>query len=124
MKRVIEFLLLSVIPICLAILLPNYFKFYRGTIELPGLFEFATWFLFFFILIAGLFYSIKPLQKLASVPDGYQKLYNKQNQIAKKGIFKGGKLIDGSKYIYNKDGLLSGVEIFKNGVYINSPAET
>lgn len=115
-KRIIEILILAAISTCPAFVLPNYFKFYRGTLELPAFSEFATWFLVFFIVLTILVYSIKS-QKLASVPDGYQKLYNEQNKISKDGVFKSGKLVNGSKYIYTKDGSLSHIEIYKNGVY-------
>ena len=50
--------------------------------------------------------------------NGYGKLYNKNNQIAKDGTFKNYKLIEGKYYIYNKDGIIQKVEIYKNGVYI------
>ena len=85
-KRIIELLLLSAISAVFTLLLLNYFEFYRGSLAWPNLSKFVTWFFFVFIPIAGLFYLIKPIQKLASIPDGHQKLYNKQNQIAKEGM--------------------------------------
>ena len=49
---------------------------------------------------------------------GYHKLYNKNRQISKDGIFKNYKLKDGKWYRYNKDGILLKIEVYKKGKYI------
>jgi hypothetical protein len=115
--KVVELLILLVISIPVAVILPNYFHG-RDTIRISSVSEFMTWFLVVFIVLAVLYFSIKPKEKLASIPDGHQKLYNEKNQITKEGVFKGGRLINGLRHVYHKNGTLSHTEIYKNGVYI------
>lgn len=55
---------------------------------------------------------------LRGIPDGYNKLYNKNRVISQDGYFKNGKLIDGKWYRYDNNGILIRIEIYKNGVYI------
>jgi antitoxin component YwqK of YwqJK toxin-antitoxin module len=56
--------------------------------------------------------------------NGYYKLYNKNMQLSKDGVFKNYKLIDGKDYIYNKDGILISIQVFKNGFYVgDAPLE-
>src|SRR5690606_4655833 len=50
--------------------------------------------------------------------NGYKKLYNKDHQIAKDGVFKNFRLMDGKFYKYDENGLLEQIMIFKNGRYI------
>jgi antitoxin component YwqK of YwqJK toxin-antitoxin module len=50
-------------------------------------------------------------------PNGYNKIYNANDEIWQDGTFKNGQLWDGKVYEYDKDGILLKVEIFKNGNY-------
>ena len=49
--------------------------------------------------------------------NGYCKLYSRDRQISKDGIFKNNVLVDGKWYKYNKDGILQKIEVYKNGAY-------
>jgi antitoxin component YwqK of YwqJK toxin-antitoxin module len=49
--------------------------------------------------------------------EGYNKLYNKFDELEMDGEFKGGKLWDGKLYKYDSDGILLRIEIWKNGKY-------
>jgi antitoxin component YwqK of YwqJK toxin-antitoxin module len=49
--------------------------------------------------------------------DGYNKLYNKNDEIWMDGEFKGGKLWEGKLYRYDSDGILLKIEVWKNGKY-------
>ena len=49
--------------------------------------------------------------------DGYNKLYNKDDELWMDGTFKGGKLWDGKLYKYDSDGILLKIEIWKGGAY-------
>lgn len=49
--------------------------------------------------------------------DGYNKLYNKADELWMDGQFKSGKLWDGKLYKYDSDGILLKIEIWKNGAY-------
>jgi len=49
--------------------------------------------------------------------DGYNKLYNKADELEMDGMFKSGKLWDGELYKYDADGILLKIEIWKNGKY-------
>lgn len=51
------------------------------------------------------------------VPDGYNKVYNKDDELWMDGQFKSGKLWDGKLYKYDSDGILLKIEIWKNGAY-------
>lgn len=48
---------------------------------------------------------------------GYNKLYNKADEIWMDGTFKGCKLWDGELYKYDSDGILLKFEVWKNGAY-------
>lgn len=50
-------------------------------------------------------------------PDGYNKVFNSNQEIWQDGIFKEGQLWDGKVYVYDKDGIVLWVEIYKNGMY-------
>lgn len=50
-------------------------------------------------------------------PNGYNKLYNKDDELWMDGEFKNGKLWNGKLYIYDNDGILTKIEIWKNGKY-------
>ncbi|UKN03119.1 hypothetical protein K6119_06280 [Paracrocinitomix mangrovi] len=49
--------------------------------------------------------------------DGYNKLYNDNDEIWMDGEFKGGKLWNGKLYKYDSDGILLKIEIWKDGKY-------
>jgi antitoxin component YwqK of YwqJK toxin-antitoxin module len=49
--------------------------------------------------------------------DGYNKLYNADDEVWMDGDFKSGKLWGGKLYKYNSDGILLKIEIWKNGKY-------
>jgi len=49
--------------------------------------------------------------------DGYNKLYNKDDELEMDGDFKSGKLWDGKLYKYDSDGILLKIEIWKKGKY-------
>ena len=53
-----------------------------------------------------------------SIPDGYRKVYNDNNDLWIDGEFKGGRLWHGKKYLYDKNGLVFKVQIYKKGQYI------
>jgi hypothetical protein len=115
-KRIPELLIILVISAVAAILLPNYFRL-SDTIRITNFSEFITWLIVVFIFLSVLIFSLKTSEKLASIPDGYHKLYNEQGQISKEGFFKKGKLVDGSKHIYRKNGDLLYTKLHKNGLY-------
>lgn len=50
-------------------------------------------------------------------PNGYNKVYNSDNEIWLDGIFRDGKLWEGKSYQYDSDGILIKVELFKYGVF-------
>jgi len=50
-------------------------------------------------------------------PNGYNKIYNGNDEIEQDGDFKDGRLYNGKMYVYDADGLLLKVKIYKNGVY-------
>ncbi|MEN9743439.1 MAG: hypothetical protein RLZZ65_1244 [Bacteroidota bacterium] len=54
---------------------------------------------------------------LRFVPNGYNKVYNDNDEIWMDGEFKNGQLFDGKVYDYDQDGILQKVRIFKNGKY-------
>jgi antitoxin component YwqK of YwqJK toxin-antitoxin module len=51
------------------------------------------------------------------LPNGYNKVYNANDEIWQDGDFKNGNLWDGKVYEYDRDGILLKVKVFKNGVY-------
>jgi antitoxin component YwqK of YwqJK toxin-antitoxin module len=52
------------------------------------------------------------------VLNGYHKLYNKNKQISKDGIFKDNRLMEGKAYFYDENGILIRVAVFKDGIYV------
>jgi antitoxin component YwqK of YwqJK toxin-antitoxin module len=54
---------------------------------------------------------------LRFVPNGYNKVYNDNDEIWMDGEFKNGQLYDGKVYDYDQDGILRKVRIFKLGKY-------
>jgi len=50
-------------------------------------------------------------------PNGYNKVYNSNDEIYQDGEFRNGQLWDGKVYEYDSDGILLRVRVFKNGVY-------
>lgn len=60
----------------------------------------------------------KPRTKGAKfAPNGYNKVYNSNDEIWQDGEFRNGQLWDGKVYEYDTDGILLRVKVFKNGVY-------
>lgn len=53
-----------------------------------------------------------------NIPDGRQKIYNSNYQIAIIAEFKNGKIVSGKEFVYKKDGLLNYIRIYKNSRYI------
>jgi antitoxin component YwqK of YwqJK toxin-antitoxin module len=51
------------------------------------------------------------------LPNGYNKVYNANQEIWQDGDFKNGRLWDGKVYEYDRDGILLKVRVFKSGVY-------
>lgn len=52
--------------------------------------------------------------------NGYKKLFNRNKQIAKDGIFENFRLVDGKNYKYDENGILIQIMIFKGGRYIGN----
>jgi antitoxin component YwqK of YwqJK toxin-antitoxin module len=50
-------------------------------------------------------------------PNGYNKIYNNNDEIWQDGNFKNGLLWDGKVYEYDRDGILLKVKVYKNGLY-------
>lgn len=50
-------------------------------------------------------------------PNGYNKIYNEDNELWQEGTFKEGKLWNGNVFIYDADGILLKTEIYEKGVY-------
>lgn len=50
-------------------------------------------------------------------PEGYNKVYNENDEIWLDGNFKEGQLYDGKVYIYSNNGLLKQIKIFKEGKF-------
>lgn len=50
-------------------------------------------------------------------PNGYNKVYNANQEIWQDGEFKNGRLWDGKVYEYDRDGILLKVKVYKNGAY-------
>lgn len=49
--------------------------------------------------------------------EGYNKVYNENDEIWLDGNFKGGQLYDGKVYVYSANGLLKHIKIFKEGKF-------
>lgn len=61
---------------------------------------------------------VKPIVKGGRFsPNGYNKVYNNDDEIWQDGDFVDGRLFDGKLYVYDRDGILLKVKIFKNGIY-------
>jgi antitoxin component YwqK of YwqJK toxin-antitoxin module len=50
-------------------------------------------------------------------PNGYNKVYNSDDEIWQDGDFKDGRLYNGKVYVYDKDGILLKVKVYKSGLY-------
>lgn len=50
-------------------------------------------------------------------PDGYNKVYNANDEIWLDGNFKNGQLFDGKVYIYSSNGILKRIRIYKEGKF-------
>lgn len=53
-------------------------------------------------------------------PDGYNVLYDGNNQVTQVGEFKRGRLWNGKWHRYGSDGILKRVEIYKNGKFVGN----
>lgn len=51
------------------------------------------------------------------MPNGYNKVYNSNDEIWQDGEFKNAQLYNGKVYEYDRDGILLKVKVFKEGVY-------
>lgn len=61
---------------------------------------------------------VSPITKgVRFFPDGYNKVYNENDEIWLDGNFNSGQLWDGKVYVYNEDGILKKVKIFKEGKF-------
>ena len=49
--------------------------------------------------------------------EGYNKVYNENDEIWLDGNFKAGQLYDGKVYVYNADGILKKIKIYKDGKF-------
>ena len=49
--------------------------------------------------------------------NGYNKVYNDNDEISQDGEFRNGRLWEGKVYVYDSDGILLKVKVFKKGVY-------
>ncbi len=52
--------------------------------------------------------------------NGYKKLFNRNKQIAKDGVFENYRLMDGKNYKYDENGILIRIMIFKSGKYVGN----
>ncbi|MBL4710308.1 MAG: hypothetical protein JKY48_17900 [Flavobacteriales bacterium] len=52
--------------------------------------------------------------------NGYKKLYNRNKQITKDGVFKAYRLMDGKHYKYDENGLMISIMIFKGGRFVGN----
>ncbi len=50
-------------------------------------------------------------------PNGYNKVYNNDDEIWQDGDFKDSRLFNGKLYVYDRDGILLKVKIYKEGYY-------
>ena len=50
-------------------------------------------------------------------PNGYNKVYNNDDEIWQDGDFKDGRLFNGKVYVYDRDGILLKVKVYKDGYY-------
>ncbi len=50
-------------------------------------------------------------------PNGYNKVYNTDDEIWQDGDFKNGRLYNGKVYVYDRDGILLKVKVYKEGYY-------
>lgn len=49
--------------------------------------------------------------------NGYNKVYNSEDEIWQDGDFKDSRLYNGKVYVYDRDGILIKVKVYKNGTY-------
>ncbi len=56
--------------------------------------------------------------------EGYWKLYNKNKQITKDGVFKKYRMIEGKVFHYDENGILTRIAVYKEGAYVgDAPME-
>lgn len=59
-----------------------------------------------------------PKDAIVLVPNGYNKLYNRNRQILMMGEFKNGKIVNGKEFVYDRNGLLDFIRIYENKRYV------
>jgi hypothetical protein len=52
--------------------------------------------------------------------NGYNTIYNSNDQISQVGQYKDGQLWNGKWYQYNQDGILIRIEVYKDGKYVGN----
>lgn len=62
--------------------------------------------------------AVKKETKGPLILNGEYKLYNKNKQITKDGIFVNSRFMDGKSYMYDDNGILQRIAVYKNGVYV------
>jgi antitoxin component YwqK of YwqJK toxin-antitoxin module len=62
----------------------------------------------------------KPNDAFAFRPDGYNVLYDENQQVSQIGDFRKGRLWNGKWHRYNSNGILVRIEIYRNGKYIGT----
>lgn len=62
----------------------------------------------------------EPNEAFAFKPNGYNVLYDANQQITQIGEFKNGRLWSGKWHRYNSDGILIRIEIYKSGKYVGT----
>lgn len=50
--------------------------------------------------------------------DGYMMIYNRNQQLCKKGTFRKCVLTDGQEYVYDSNGQLIQIKVYKDGKYV------
>lgn len=121
-KHKIELITIFIISLLAVILLSNFPK-NKSEFAMPSLVYLVKWTSITFVGLVLIYFARKPKpdkERSLYISDGYQEIYNENNQIIKKGIFEGGKLYNGKIYVYKKDGTLSSTEVYKEGIYIGN----
>lgn len=121
-KHKIELITIFIISLLAVILVSNFPK-NKSEFIMPSLVYLVKWTSITFVGLVLIYFARKPKpdkEPSFYISDGYQEIYNENNQIIKKGIFEGGKLYNGKIYVYKKDGTLSSTEVYKEGIYIGN----
>jgi hypothetical protein len=56
--------------------------------------------------------------QLESNCDGYMIMYNRNQQLCKKGTFRKCVLVDGEEYVYDNAGALVQIKVYQHGKYV------